>query len=111
MGEINQSLFYGFNINNINYNAKLIYSSLLKIKTRNLDNHDFCNQFNFQSLDCSNLKKVVEFISCESAIKLSSISSSINLDNQIIKKSIEQVLNNCNNNYIRDSLLNMLSFL
>ncbi|AFZ70051.1 hypothetical protein Calag_0271 [Caldisphaera lagunensis DSM 15908] len=111
MGETYYTLFDDYNINNINLNAKLIFSSLFKIKTSYLDKYEFCDQFNSQSIDCSNLKKVIEFISCKSAIKLSYMKSSISLYDQTIKKNIESVLNNCNNDYIKESLKNILSFL
>ncbi|MFP3143592.1 MAG: hypothetical protein RXQ93_01025 [Caldisphaera sp.] len=91
-------------IYDLEFKAKLIYSYLLKIKLNFINDNNICGSLDFYDVDCSNLKKVLKFISCKSAIKMDFASSFVTINDKIIEKNISLVMEKCNNDYIKESL-------
>lgn len=104
MGEIIPLVSNSYNQYDLEFKAKLIYSYLLKIKLNFINDNNICGSLDFYDVDCSNLKKVLKFISCKSAIKMDFASSFVTINDKIIEKNISLVMEKCNNDYIKESL-------
>jgi hypothetical protein len=93
--------------NEFDIRVKFVYSYLLNIKSGLINKNHFCDDFNWNNIDCSNIRKVIEWIACKSALEIYPDNYYIHIEDKTIIRSINEALNKCENDFIREALLNM----